>query len=456
MLGYRPAMFFNDSFDYLHAAMDVYPHPLRPNGYSFLLLIFKPFHSFALVVAVQHLMGLAMGLMIYALLRRRFGLPGWGAALATVPVLLDAYQIQLEHLILSDAPFTFLIVSAITLVLWHARPSWQVAAGIGLLLGAASLTRTLGLPVLLVVVGYMVLRRVRWRIVALTLVSGVLPLIAYSGWFYSEHQVFNTTESNGIFLYARVYKFADCDKIKPPVDEIPFCVQAENRLPNSQDGIWNRRSPLRRFPEARFSSDQNARASSFSKRAITAQPGDYLQVVAHDFFRVFRWERTVFPDKDTYRQYEFEKEATPLPDWRMSNDATAAQEAMAYEQGNARTRVVEPFAGVMRTYQDHVYLRGTLLGFILLIALAGMLPLWRRFGGAALVPVLTAVGLLLAPAATAEFDYRYILPTVPLACLAAAMAFSPEIRGRVRGARRRRATDTEDTPAEPDPEPALR
>src|SRR5690606_22257965 len=135
MLGYQPVMYFNDSFDYLHVATDPYPHPLRPNGYAFLLLLLKPFHSFALVAAVQHLMGLAMGVMIYALLRRRFRLPGWGAALAAAPVLLDAYQLQLEHLVLSDTTFAFLVVSAVTLLLWHDRPAWKGAGAVGLLVG---------------------------------------------------------------------------------------------------------------------------------------------------------------------------------------------------------------------------------------------------------------------------------------------------------------------------------
>jgi hypothetical protein len=448
MVGYRPAMWFNDSFDYLHVAMSPYPHPVRPDGYSFFLLLLRPFHSFALVVGLQHLMGLAMAVMIYGLLRGRFGLPAWGATLAAAPVLLDAYQIQLEHLILSDVPFTFMVIAVVTALMWFGgggqpsgdrvkraggrlkqpTPSWKVGAAVGLTLGLATLTRSVGLPVLLAVVIFLLFRRARWRVIIATVALCALPLAAYSAWFKTHYGAFAMTQSNGVFLYARVYKFADCDKIKPPTEQIPLCVQPANRLPFSQDGIWNRRSPMHRLPAARFTEMQNRLAGDFSKRAILAQPGDYLRVVAGDFVRAFKWNRTVFPDHDTYEQYEFRDKPSALPDWRMSQDKTADQEAAAYEQGRASTQITEPFAGIVRIYQDIFYLRGTILGGILLIGLAGMIPLWRRFGGAALLPWITAVGLLLAPAATAEFDYRYVLPATPLACLAAALAFTPEVR----------------------------
>lgn len=441
MIGYQPVMFFNDSFDYLHVAMKPYPHPLRPDGYSFMLLALKPLHSFALVAAVQHLMGLATGVMIYALLRNRFRLPGWGAALAAAPPLLDAYTIQLEHLVLSDTLFTFLVMCAVTLLLRRDRHTPKTAAAVGLLIGLAWLTRSVGLPVLLGVLVFLLIRRTGWRLLAAMLAACMLPVVAYMGWFKAEHGKFAITESNGIFLYARVYKFADCHKMNPPVQEIPLCTEPENRLPNSQDGIWNAASPLNRYPGQRFSPEQNATANDYSKRAILSQPLDYLGVVAHDFFRVFRWKRTVFPDRATYQQYEFGETSTALPNWRMDNDTTAADEAVAYERGRARPRVVEPFAGVIRGYQDVFYLRGTMVGAILLVGLAGLAAMWRRVGGAAFLPWTLATGLLLAPAATAEFDYRYVLPSVPLACLAAGLAFAPETRARLAGLVRRRAAE---------------
>lgn len=427
MIGYQPAMWFNDSFDYLHAALRFYPHPIRPDGYSFLLLIFYPLHSFALVVGVQHLMGAAMGLMVYALLRTRFRLPGWGATLCAAPVLLDAYQIQLEQLILSDVLFEFLAVAAITIMLWWARPSWKAAAAAGLLIGLAGITRSLGPAVLVATLVYLVVRRTNWRVIAASVVFCAVPMGAYSAWYYSVHGKFAETGTSGIFLYARVSAFADCNKIKDlPVSEIPLCYMKPPRYP--QDAIWDQKSRLLRNSPNKFSDYQNQLTSDFSKRAIMAQPGDYLRVMAIDFFRSFQWNRTVYPDRNTFNLYQFRSASSGLPGWRMPGGGTASGDAHQYERGDASTKVVEPFGVTMRYYQRYVYMRGTMVGVLLLIGLAGMVPMWRRFGGRALLPWITSVGLLLAPAATAEFDYRYVLPAVPIAAIAAGLAFTAESR----------------------------
>ena len=95
-LAFRPIMWFGgDSASYLATGLRLIPDPSRVGGYGFMLWVLRPLHSFALVAAVQHLMGLAMGVLIY-LLARRFGLPASAATLATIPVLFDAYELQLE------------------------------------------------------------------------------------------------------------------------------------------------------------------------------------------------------------------------------------------------------------------------------------------------------------------------------------------------------------------------
>jgi hypothetical protein len=147
--------------------------------------------------------------------------------------------------------------------------------------------------------------------------------------------------------------------------------------------------------------------------------------------------------------YQFGRRSAALPNWRMSRDRTAAAEARAYEQGNARTHIVNPYAQVIRLHQRIIHLPGTLLGGILIIGLAGMIPLWRRWGGAAFLPWVTATGLLLVPPATAEFDYRYVLPTVPLACLAAAITFSGEPRQKLDRVLRLRSRSPGEASGEP-------
>ena len=116
-LGYQWQAWFNDSFTYVSDVVNQHPDTTRPAGYPIFLWILEPLHSYAVVTILQHLMGLAIAVMIYALARNRFGAPRWIATLATVPVLFDGFQIQLEHLILSDVPFEFLIVAATTLLL---------------------------------------------------------------------------------------------------------------------------------------------------------------------------------------------------------------------------------------------------------------------------------------------------------------------------------------------------
>ena len=74
-LGYRWQSWFNDSWNYVDTAVTLSLDPTRPSGYSLFLWVLKPLHSFAPVTVAQHVMGLLVAVMMYALARHRFGTP---------------------------------------------------------------------------------------------------------------------------------------------------------------------------------------------------------------------------------------------------------------------------------------------------------------------------------------------------------------------------------------------
>jgi hypothetical protein len=86
--------------------------------------------------------------------------------------------------------------------------------------------------------------------------------------------------------------------------------------------------------------------------------------------------------------------------------------------------VVAPWARLIQMYQRYIFLRGTLLGLIVLIGVAGVLARWRRLGGIGLLPWLAGALLIVLPPMTAGFSYRYVLAAAPAACLAAGLAFA--------------------------------
>ena len=429
-LGYQWQTWFNDSFSYMSDVFPLHPDVTRPAGYAIFLWLLQPLHSYAAVTILQHLMGLAIAVMVYALARHRFGVPRWIATLATLPVLFDGFQIELEHLILSDVPFEFLIVLATTMLLWNRKPSWGCCALIGLILGIAETVRSVALPLMPIFLVYILLRRIGWKAFFSALVACLAPVLLYCTWFYAVNGVFAMTESTGVFLYSRVMGFAECSKMgNLPADELSLCVNTPpSQRPITQDYVWENLSPMDRFPPSKFSVLTDQLGENFAERAILHQPLGYLQIVAYDTIRVFEWNRYVYPNAQTYNEYLFGYKSQPVPGWAHGQTGTFTSPVAYYIRGNPLTDVVEPFAGGMRVWQRYVFVPGTVYGVILAVGLTGLVLKWRRVGGVATVPWLISVALIVAPAATAEFDYRYVLPAVPFACLAAALAFGNDTK----------------------------
>ena len=105
-----------------------------------------------------------------------------------VPVLLSAYAVQIEHFLLSDTLFAFLLTIAVALMMWWPVPPVWTCALTGLLLAAASLVRSQGFPLLIVFLAYVLVRFAGWRTVAGVVVmcaAFAIPVAGYAAWFDS-------------------------------------------------------------------------------------------------------------------------------------------------------------------------------------------------------------------------------------------------------------------------------
>ena len=433
VLGYPPALWFFDSLPYIRAVQPLAPYRVRPIGYSYFLAVLAPFHSVWLVTAVQAVMGLAMGIAVYAVLRR-YRIPNWAATLAAVPVLLSAYELQMEHFVLSDTLFGLLVTLAVVLMLWRPVPSVPMCALVGLVLAWAILDREQGvlLPIAFgVYLATQLVKRVpASRVLASIAALGVttaVPLLAYAWWFGQVNGSFQLTSSTGTFLYSRVSAFARCSAIKPPADERWLCISTPpGKRPDSNYYAWRAASPINTKPPggSQFDSRADHLATDFALRAIRAQPAAYLRAVWHSTAENFAPQLKDSAAWYSQRQYRFPAVAPQsLRALARANRELDTYPAAATINGgrDPSTKIVRPFAGWMQAYQRFVVLPGPLLGLAVLAGLVGTAMAWRRLGGPALLPWLTGAVLIVTPAATTGYGARYLIASIPAFCIAAAI-----------------------------------
>jgi Dolichyl-phosphate-mannose-protein mannosyltransferase len=435
--------FLYDSFVYLGAALRPRPDLSKTVGYSFFLRALEPFHSLTLVAVLQHLMGLAIAVMIYALARRA-RLPRWAATLATLPVLFDGYEVQLEHMVMGETLFTFLLMAAVTMALWRdtqaARPTPWVMLTAGLLTGYAVTVREAGAPMLVLLPAYFLVRWRGWRLPVAVAVGCALPVMAYGAWFHAVNGQYTLTRATGFNLWGRVSSFAECSQIKPPPAERAICPTqpVADRMPPGEI-VW-KTPALHRLPGGPVSAANNKLLTDFAIRAIVAQPLGYLGSIAHDLALTVDPWRLPYPNAYTANHYRFPVHPQSII---ASHDfvpgGTTVHDVHAYGR-QSPSRPVRPFSLMLKGYQLIFYTWGPLFGAIILVGLGGLIRFRRRLGGPGLLPWAAAITLLLFPMATIDFDYRYLLPVLPFACLAAVLAFAPgeDTHGRLLSWRQKR------------------
>jgi hypothetical protein len=319
----------------------------------------------------------------------------------------------------------------------------------GLMIGYASITRSVGEPLLAVVFVVMLARRVGWLRLGSLVVAGALPIAGYLIWFHTWYGQYALSDS-GAFLYSRVSSFALCSRIDPPARLQFLCDTTPLSLrPVAGEYVWadnelgrdaHKTTPLYRFKNSsdvslRFKPVISAETEQFAKDAILAQPADYLRVVVDDTLRTFGWNRA--PDPYDYEgngpAFQFVSGTTlnRLIPWWANPDRDDPQANLMYAARQdfggsslGATRTAQPWDRLVQVYARYIYVRGTLLAIIVLMGAAGVVARWRRWGGIGLLPWLVGVALIVLPPMTAGFSYRYVLAALPAACLAAGLAFA--------------------------------
>jgi hypothetical protein len=433
-LAYQPALVYIDSLKYLYG---VYPGS-DPLGYRVLLKVFLTVGDLGFVAAIQHLLGLAMAVALYAVLLRR-GVWRWLAALAAAPVLLDAYQLQMEQMIMPDVWFEALLVAGLVLLLWPPVVTTRFAVLAGVLLGASATFKSLGQVLILPALAYLVVSGLQgpgagWRRAvtssATLAVAFVLPILLYCGASaaITGHFWLSGEQSHS----GRMAAAADCATLKLPAAVRPLCpspaVQAEGPDWLQHSG----KSPL----HAAAIPPGTSRAKLIGELTSAVEHQQPLRVVAaiaRDSVRLFALTRDQTSGVGPISRWQFQASYPTYPpwvtvgrghvivaglQWRVFGPFRPAPLRPSY--GN-RAHVIRPLATFLRSYQlNGGYTLGPLLLFLVLAGVAGSLlaligrgagPGSRQLALGSLLFTATAAVVLLAPDVL-EFSWRYQLPAV--------------------------------------------
>ncbi len=411
-VAYRPALVYIDSDRYLRGSFGE-----DPLGYRVLLWPLQRAGGLAVVAAAQHILGLAMALTLYAVLRRR-GAWRWAAAVAAVPVLLDGYQLQAEQTIMPDVLFEALIVAGLALLLWRPSPAAWLTGVAGLLLGAATDVRQVGEVLIVPALAFVLVCAVGWRrrltYGALITASFAVPVLAYMAAQGAVDGHFALTQRSSYILYGRTAAAADCATLKLPPGERALCPSPMVVATLGVDGIMSQpQGPLLSYrPPPGVTTE--TMAARFERAVLRQQPLAVVRSVDYDFLKLFAITRQQRPGDTPISRWQFQTAYPTYPP--LITLSYVAQ----VKPGGGRPTATKPLAVMLRAYQLHGgYAPGPLLAIAALTGLAGAYGVvGRRRAHAALASacmLFTATALAVALASDAfEFSWRYQLPAVVL------------------------------------------
>jgi hypothetical protein len=447
---WRPALIgFPDTSIYIEDAITgIFNDPLRVGGYSEFLRLMHGIHpSLSFAILVQHLLGLASGLLLFGAVRRA-GLSGWVALAPAAVVMLSGSEIFVEHAPLSEAVFIFLVDLGLYAIV-RAWRRWWWAIVAGLALGAATDMRSVGLVLLAVMVLAALLTAPgAWRRRVLIGAAIVLGAVAPIGGFLRAHEAsqgYGGFTGAGYFdLYARTAPFANCSKFTPPAGTADLCIHVpRSQRPGHDYWEFSGSSPaVQAFGEADNTAPQpgeNSKLRSFAEAAILGQPLEYLEYVGRDLVRIVdpSFPSSPYGNKGpTGTGYGNTPQTLTSYYFNTSNLYDLHLLLGTYYPGDGE---VHKSINFLLDYERDTRIEGPLMAVLLLLALAAPLLTRARERRVALFFLIATAVLLLGPIFLSEYDYRFTIPAFgPLAATAAIGASAAIARMRPLLAKRRK------------------
>ena len=359
-------------------------------------------------IAIQHLGGIAAGLIVF-LAMRRLGLRPAIACVPTACILLAGDHLYLEHVFMADWLLLALAIAGLAAGVRGLVPAidhrWLLAAGA--LLAAAGLTRSVGivLPAVLALTALVCAAApIRDRLLAAgaALAGAAAILAVYFGAFaISDGRYAGLTDFAGWNLYSRVAPFADCSRFDPPDGTEVLC---EDVPPSDRPGpfgyVWVADSVSRANFDP-LGPETGEPLGRFARQVILHQPLDYLEAVGEDFVRYFD------PHAGT-RPFAGQSPETISFAYRDPNAERNVIDALELRyDGVELNRAGERALG---TYQAIFRVGGVVL---LAAFVATVLGMFLARGALRLGTVLfglSALALYLVPVITNSYDFRYGIP----------------------------------------------
>ena len=430
-----PGIWFSDSNTFVTAGTTGTLSPVRVQGYALIVAPFLRIGGAPALIVIQHLFGLATAVLLYALLIRR-GIRPLVGALAVAPAALDLYVVDIEHMIMSETVFHLALAGAFALLFWDERPPILAATACGLLLGYAAIVRSVALPFVLLVIVYLLVRRVGLYRIAALVGGWALVIGAYLALYDVQHGHFGFTSYGGRFLYAKVAPYADCSRLSDlPTDERALCPRG--RFHSSNTYLWTKASPIYGLP---LSAD--SRIGDFARRVIRDDPVRYAKIVGRQTLHYFEpghrrgrndyfvsvWQFPADPRTWGYPGYRGPIRPGQSPPKRFIDPNEDVTRSFA---GNPSVHVLP--SRLLHELQRFVFTPGPLLAALLLLVLVALLwrprREWRLRLEAALLAACVLSALVFA-SMVSIFDYRYGLLAVILLPPAGAMAGTALARAR--------------------------